>query len=191
LSGDPAVQRSSLFGLVNFRPRLTVVLIFLTLTVAVVGYRIARDAGTRRVEGMAQEAQRIFAAAQKEGTKDAPPDPVIIEEKILEWLGMKVTLPRDESLFSYKGATRERIGKQTAAAVSLAFGEDRYLLLIVRPDPVRGVEAPSPLFSEASFLSWENEGNSFVYWEKDGAKYVLVSNVDLSRTFDLVRRYFT
>jgi hypothetical protein len=175
----------------NFRPRLTVVLIFLTLTVAVVGYRIARDAGTRRVEGMAQEAQRIFAAAQKEGTKDAPPDPGVIEEKILEWLGMKVTLPRDESLFSYKGATRERFGKQTAAAVSLAFGEDRFLLLIVRPDPVRGVEAPSPLFSEASFLSWEKEGNSFVYWEKDGAKYVLVSNVDLSRTFDLVRRYFT
>ena len=191
MSGDPAVQRSSLFGLLNFRPRLTVVLIVLTLTVAVVGYRIARDAGTRRVEGMAQEAQRIFAAAQKEGTKDAPPDPGAIEEKILEWLGMKVTLPRDESLFSYKGATRERFGKQTAAAVSLAFGEDRFLLLIVRPDPVRGVEAPSPLFSEASFLSWEKEGNSFVYWEKDGAKYVLVSNVDLSRTFDLVRRYFT
>jgi hypothetical protein len=191
LSGDPAVQRFSLFGLVNFRPGLAVVLVFLTLTVAVVGYHISRDAGTRRVEEMSREAQRLFAAAQKEGEKGDPQDPGAVEERIREWVGMNVALPRDERLFSYKGATRERIGKQAAAAVRLTFGEDPFLLLVVRPDPLRGVEAPSPLFSESSFLSWEKEGNSFVYWEKDGVLYILVSNVDLTRTFDLVRQYFT
>ena len=171
--------------------RLTVVLVFLTLTVAVVGYHISRDAGTRRVEEMAREAQRLFAAAPKEEGTGAPLDPGAIEDRIREWVGAKVALPRDERLFSYKGATRERIVKRAAAAVRLTFGEDPFLLLVVRPAPLRGVEAPSPLFSESSFLSWEREGNSFVYWEKDGVLYFLVSNVDLTRTFDLVRQYFT
>lgn len=171
--------------------RLVVVLVFLTLTVAVVGYRISRDAGTRGVEEMAREAQRLFAAALKEGGKDIPLDPVAVEARIQEWVGAKVALPRDERLFSYKGATRERIGKQTAAAVRLTFGEDPFLLLVARQDPLRAADAPSPLFSESSFLSWEREGNSFVFWEKDGVLYFLVSNVDLTRTFDLVRQYFT
>jgi hypothetical protein len=190
LSGDPGVQRSSLFGLVNFRPRLAVVLVFLTLTVAVVGYRMSRDSGTRRVEGMAAEAQRIFAASLKAGPKGAPADAGAIEERIKEWLGVKVELPRDERLFSYGSATRERIGKQNGAAVLLTFAEDRYLLLIVRPDTLRGSES-SPLFSESSFLSWEKEGVSFVFWEKEGVMYFLVSDADLTRTFDLVRQYFT
>jgi hypothetical protein len=190
LSGDPGVQRSSLFGLFHFRPRLTVVLIFLTLTVAVVGYRISRDSGTRRVEGMAREAQRIFAASQKAGTKGVPMDPGVVEEGIRGWIGVRVALPRDERLFSYRSVTREKIGKQAAAAVRLTFGEDSYLLLIVRPDTLRGGE-DSTLFSESSFLSWEKEGISFVHWEKEGLQYFLVSNVDLTHTFDLVRRYFT
>ena len=170
---------------------MAVVLVFLTLTVAVVGYRISRDTGTRRVEETAREAQRLFAAAQKEGQQGDPLDPGAVEERILGWVGAKVSLPRDELLFSYKDATRRKIGKQDAAAVLLTFGEDHFLLLVVRPEPLRGVEAPSPLFSESTFLSWEKEGNSFVYWEKDGVLYFLVSNVDLTRTFDLVRQYFT
>jgi hypothetical protein len=190
LSGDAETQRSSLFGLWNFRPRLTVVLIFLTLTVAVVGYRMLRDSGTRRVEGMAREAQRIFAASQKAGTKGVPLDPGVVEEGIRGWVGVRVALPRDERLFSYRSATREKIGKQAAAAVHLTFGEESFLLLIVRPDTLRGGE-DSPLFSESSFLSWEKEGISFVYWEKEGLLYFLVSNVDLTHTFDLVRQYFT
>ena len=190
MSGDSETQRSSLFGLVNFRPRLTVVLIVLTLTVAVVGYHISRDSGTRRVEGIAREAQRIFAASQKAGTKGVPLDPGVVEEEIRGWVGMRVALPRDERFFSYRSATREKIGKQSAAAVHLTFGEESYLLLIVRPDTLRGVEG-SPLFSGSSFLSWEKEGISFVYWEKEGLRYFLVSNVDLTHTFDLVRQYFT
>jgi hypothetical protein len=172
-------------------PRLTVVLIFLTLTVGVVGYHIlSRDSGTRRVEGMAREAQRIFSTVQKAGAKGPPLDPGAVEERIRGWAGVRVALPRDERFFSYRSATRERIGNQPAAAVHLTFGEDPFLLLIVRPDSLRGVES-SPLFSRPSFLSWEREGISFVFWEKEGVLYFLVSNVDLTRTFDLVRQYFT
>lgn len=190
MSGDPGAQRSSLFGLVNFRPRMAVVLIFLTLTVAVVGYHVSRDPGTRRVEGMAAEAQNIFAASLKSEAPGDPADAGEIEERIKGWLGVSVVLPRDEQLFSYGGATRERIGKKDAAAVRLTFAEDRYLLVIVRPGPIREAE-PSPLFSESSFLSWEREGYSFVFWEKEGVMYFLVSGADLTRTFDLVRQYFT
>ncbi|HEY7528267.1 MAG TPA: hypothetical protein VH660_03885 [Candidatus Deferrimicrobiaceae bacterium] len=190
MSGDPEIQRSSLFGLVNFRPRITVVLVFLTLTVAVVGYHFWRDTGTRRVEGMAKEAQRIFEAERAAGTKNVRLDPAAVEEQIRGWVGVTVALPRDERLFSYTSATRERIGNHDAAAVGLTFGDDPYLLLVVRPDPFRGVEG-SPLFSESSFLSWERGGNSFVSWERGGVVYFLVSSGDLTYAFDLVRQYLT
>ncbi len=192
MSGDPAESRSSLFGLVSFRPRLVVVLIFLTLTVAVVGYHISSDSGVRRVEGMGQDALRIFSAAKNDRTKAGlPRDPVEVEERIKGWIGAKVTLPRDEKLFSYKAATRERVGKRTAAAVRFAYAGETYLLMVLRPETLRGPEAPSPLFSGSSFLSWEKEGISFVFWERDGVQYLLVSDVDLTHTFDLVRQYFT
>lgn len=170
--------------------RLTVVLIFLTLTVAVVGYRITRDAGSRGVEEMAREAHRIFSAVRVEGTGATPADPGAVEDRIREWVGAKVALPRDERL-SYTRAARETVGKRPAAAVHLTFDGDPFLLLIVGPDPFRGGEGSSPLYSGSSFLSWEKEGSSFVFWEKDGVSHMLVSNVDLTRTFDLVRQYFT
>lgn len=191
MSGDAASDKSSLFGLVSFRPRLTVVLIFLTLTVAVVGYHISRDSGARKVEEMTREALRIFAAGKTERMKAAPRDPAEIEARVREWVGANVALPRDERLFSYKGVTREKVGKQKAAAVHLTFSEEPLLLMILRPDPLRGAGAPSALFSEASFLSWEKDGTSFVFWERDGVLYFLVSDVDLTHAFDLVRQYFT
>jgi hypothetical protein len=190
LSGSQEIPRTSLFGLFSFRPGLTVVLIILTITVAVVGYHISRGSGTRRVEGMAREAQRIFVAGKKAGTNGPPLDPGVVEERIRGWVGVKVALPRDERFVSCRTATRERIGNQAAAAVHLTFSEDPFLLLIVKPDALRAVE-PSPLFPRPSFLSWEREGLSFVFWEKEGVLYVLVSDVDLTRTFDLVRQYFT
>lgn len=190
-SGEQREDRSSLFGLVSFRPRLTVVLIFLTLMVAVVGYHITRDSGAGKAEEMTREALRIFAAGKKERMKAAVRDPSETEARIRDLIGAKVTLPRDERLFSYNGATREKIGKQAAAAVHLTFSEEPCLLIIRRPDPLRSTDAPSVLLSEASFLSWEKDGTSFVFWERDGVLYLLVSGVDLTHTFDLVRQYFT
>lgn len=191
MSGDAKDDRSSLFGLVSFRPRLTVVLIFLTLTVAVVGYHISRDSGSGKAEEMAREALRIFAAGKKDRMKAAAVAPAEIEERIRVSIGAKVALPRDERLFSYRGVTREKIGKKTAAAVHFTYSEEPCLLVIMRPDPLRSADAPSALYSEASFLSWEKDGTSFVFWERDGVLYFLVSGVDLTHAFDLVRQYFT
>jgi hypothetical protein len=192
LSGDSSQNRSSLFGLVDFRPRLAVVLVILTLTVAVVGFRISRDSGSGRMEGMGREALRIFMAVKDErGRNAAPHDPAEIEERVRGWIGVKVALPRDEKSFSSAGVTREKIGKQTAAAIRLAFSGEPYLLMIRRREAIRGTESPSALSSGSSFLSWEKEGISFVFWERDGVQYLLVSDVDLTHTFDLVRQYFT
>jgi len=177
--------------MVSFRPRLAIVLAFLTLTVGVVGYHISRDSGIRRVEGLAQEARRAFAASQGGGMAGPSKDPGEIEKRLKEWVGAAVMLPRDERLFSYKGVTREKIGRKAGAAVHLTFSDEPYLLLIVRADSPRASEPAGPLFTESSFLSWEKEGKSYVFWERDGVMYILVSNVDLTHTFDLVRQYFT
>ncbi|MGE5664154.1 MAG: hypothetical protein ACM31I_07495, partial [Deltaproteobacteria bacterium] len=61
-------EKISLFGLVSFRPRVAVVLVLLTVTVAAVAMRIARDSGLRKVDLMARDALRIFAVARSEGT---------------------------------------------------------------------------------------------------------------------------
>lgn len=191
MSGDAGADRSSLFGLLSFRPRLTVVLVFLTLMVAVVGYHISMDAGLRKADDMTRESLKIFNAEKNGIAKTAERDPAEIEERIRGWIGAKVTLPRKERFFSYKEATREKIGKQVAAAVHLTYSEEPCLLMILRPDPLRGADATGTLFSEASFLAWEKDGASFVSWERDGVLYLLVSGVDLTNAFDLVRRYFT
>ena len=71
---DPARRlrdASSLLGL-EFRPRLTVVLVFLTLMVAVVGWRIARDTGARRVDVLAHEAILLFDADSPAGATREP-----------------------------------------------------------------------------------------------------------------------
>ncbi|MEK6697059.1 MAG: hypothetical protein AABY98_07880, partial [Candidatus Deferrimicrobiota bacterium] len=65
---------SSLAGFMEFRPRLTVVLVFLTLMVAVVGWRIARDTGARRVDVLAREAIGLFDAVPSTAAATAPPD---------------------------------------------------------------------------------------------------------------------
>ncbi len=176
----------------DFSPRIAFVLVILTLTVAVMGYHIYRDSGARQVEGIGQEALRIFSAARSGRSEGAPPvGPEEIEGRVKEWVGVKVALPRDEKLFSYKFVVREKIGKRTAAAIHIAFAGEPYLLMVMRHEALRGEEAPSPLFYRSSFLSWEKDGMSFVFWERDGVQYLLVSDVDLTHTFDLVRQHFT
>lgn len=189
MSGD-RIEKSSLFDIGGLRPRLAVVLAFLTLTVAVVGYRIMRESGIRRVQGFAKEGQRLFAAPGNDAGKTPLRDPGEIEERVREWVGVDVRLPRDETMFAYLGATREKIGRQSAA-IRLMFAGEPYLLLVIRPDRLPGTGSAPTLFAESSLLSWEKEGTSFVFWERDGVLYFVVSSVDLTHTFDLVRRYFT
>ena len=182
-------ETSSLLGLVEFRPRLTVVLALLTVTVAVVGWRISRDAGVRRVDGLAREAVRLFVAAPG-GAPGATVDPSDAGRKVHEIAGVTLSLPRDEPDFAVEAVRRETFGKQVAAAVRFRYAGNAYLLLALRQDRLLG-DRPPAAFPEESFLSGEREGRSFVFWERDGALCIVVSDADVTRAFDLVRRFFT
>lgn len=185
-------EKISLFGLLSFRPRVAVVLILLTVIVAAVAIRIARDSGLRRVDSLARDAMRIFATARSEGISGPPLSPDTVEERVREWTGIGLMLPRDDEEFSFLGVSREKIGRQAAAAVRIAYGEDLYVLLLVRQETLRGPGGPpASLFTESGFISGEKEGRSFVFWEKDGGSFILVSDADLTRAFDLVRRHLT
>jgi hypothetical protein len=184
-------ETSSLMGLVEFRPRLAVVLAILTVTVAVVGWRISRDAGVRRVDGLAREAVKLFVAAPgPEGAPGKTLDPAEAEKRVHDISGVALELPRDEPGFAVERVRREMVGKQAAAAVRFRYAGDVFLLLAFRQDRLLG-ERPPAAFPEESFLSGEREGKSFVFWERDGALYIVVSDVDVTRAFDLVRRFFT
>jgi len=184
-------ETSSLMGLVDFRPRLTVVLAILTLMVAVVGWRFYRDAGVRRVDGLAREAVKLYVAASEPGAvPGAPMDPAEVEKKVRGISGAALELPRDEPGFAVERVRRETLGKRASAAVLFRYGGDVFLLLAFRQDRLLGDRTPDA-FPEESFLSGEREGKSFVFWERDGAQYIVVSDVDVTRAFDLVRRFFT
>jgi len=187
--GRRTPEKTSLLGLVSFQPRLVIVLFFLTLTVAVVGVRISRDSGIRRVDAMVRGAQRAFAVPQKGDAR--PLDPADVEARIREWTGAKIVLPRDEAFFAYTGVSREKIGRQVAAAVRLSFSGDPYLLLVVRKGMIGRRGDQGSLFSRSGFLSGEVDGKSYVFWEREGVSYLVVTDAELERVFDLVRRYFT
>jgi hypothetical protein len=186
--GGQTAEKTSLFGLVSFHPRLATVLFFLTLTVVVVGVRIWMDTGFRRVDALVRDAQRALATPQKEDL--AARDPEEVEARIREWTGAKVLLPRDE-LFTYTGVSRKKVGRKVAAMVRLIFSGDRYLLLVVRKEMIRGRGSRQSLFLQSGFLSGEKDGNSFVFWEREGVSYLCMAEADLEHVFDLVRRYFT
>lgn len=182
--GNP--EKTSLFGLVSFQPRLAVVLVFLTLTLAVVAVRMSWDTSLSRVDVLAKEALRIHRGPAKNGAE--PLDPAVIEAEVREATGAKLALPRDAEGFAFTGVSRGKVGRHPAVAVHLTFSGNSYLLLVVRREPRRG---GGDLFPPSGFLSGEREGKSFVYWEREGASLFLVTSADLTSTFDLVRRYFS
>ncbi len=183
-------ETSSLLGLVEFRPRLTIVLIFLTLTVSVVGWRIARDAGGHRVDTLARAAMGLYAEEPAAGAAAAGLSPEEAERRIRALSGVRVELPRNEEGFTVEGVRPEAFDHHAGAVLRFRYEGDRYLLMVSRRDRILGNE-PSSAFPEASFLSGEREGKSFVFWERKGASFIVVSAVDVARNFDLVRRFFT
>jgi hypothetical protein len=185
--GKRTAEKTSLFGLISFQPRLAIVLIFLTLTIAVVGVRISRDSGIRRVDDLVRHAQRVFAVPPKEAARD----PAEVEARVKEWTGVAIILPRDEQRFVYTGIDREQTGRQVAAAIRFSFSGEPYLLFIVRKEMIGKAGSPESLFSQSGFLSGEKDGKSFVFWEREGVSYLLVTEAELERAFDLVRRFFT
>lgn len=190
----PPIRRpedaTSLPGLHEFRPRPGVVFVFLTLTVAVVGWRIAEESGAQRTDHLAKEAIGLFAASppREAGPESLPvPDAV---RKLRDLSGVPVDLPEGDLDFVVLEVRRETFDRHAAASVRFLYEGEPYLLVVSPRERILGRGLPSA-FPEGSFLSGERAGRSFVFWERGEASCMLVSGVDVSRAFDLVRRLFT
>ncbi|MDD5762497.1 MAG: hypothetical protein PHP88_08335 [bacterium] len=181
---------SSLGGLPEFRPRLTVVLVFLTLMVAVVGWRIARDTGARRVDVLAREAIGLFDAAPSTGTAAVPPDAAEAEKRFRALAGVPIGFPRDDADFVPVEVRRETFANRPAASLRFRYAGGGYLLVVSSRGRLLGTPSVAA-FPEGAFLSGERDGRSFVLWEREGASCIVVSDADVTQTFDLVRRLFT
>ena len=181
---------SSLAGLLEFRPRLAVVLVFLTLVVAIVGWRIARDTGARRVDVLAREAIGLLDAAPPTGTATAPPDAAEAEKRFRAFAGVPIGFPRDDVDFVPVEVRRETFANHPATLLRFRYAGEEYLLVVAARD--RLLVAPSvAVFPEGSYVSGERDGRSFVLWEREEATCIVVSEVDVTIAFDLVRRLFT
>lgn len=177
-------------GISGFRPRTAVVLVILTLMVAVVGWRIARDTGSRRVGVLAREAIGFFDAAPPAGTATALPDAAEAEKRFRDLAGVPIGFPRDDADFVPVEVRRETLANHPAASLRFRYAGEGYLLVVSARDRLLGA-SPVAAFPEGSFVSGERDGRSFVLWEREEATCIVVSGVDVTRTFDLVRRLFT
>ena len=175
------------------RPRLAAVLLLLTAVVLLFGWRISRDSGIRQADQMTREAGRLFVEWRGQAPAAAPPQVGADEaaNRAAAIVGRPVLVPRGAEI-SFAGTTAERAGKRRAAAVRFLSGPEAYLLLVVPREGVlasSGKTASSP-FPGASFLSGERGGVSFVLWKRGALFYCLVSDRDLTRLFEVVRRQF-
>jgi len=181
---------SSRAGLPEFRPRLTVVLVFLTLMVAVVGWRFARDTGARRVDVLAREAIGLFDAAPATGTAIVPPDAAEASKRFRALAGVSIGFPRDDDDFVPVEVRRETIANHPAASLRFRYAGEGYLFVVSARDRLLGTPSVAA-FPEGSFVSGERGGRSFVLWEREEATCIVVSEASVTRAFDLVRRLFT
>lgn len=169
------------------RPRLAVVLLFLTATVALFAYRFHRGARPLPVDVLAREAIRIHAAG---GSVRETAEPADVAARLKEMTGAVLSLPGRDDGFEWRPPTRERLGKRPAAGLRFSRGGGRYLLLVLRAKGAGGAD-PGSLWSEEGFLSGTRGETSFVYWERGKTVYLLVSDRDLTETIGLVREHFT
>jgi len=181
---------STLTGLLEFRPRTAVVLVILTLMVAVVGWRIARDTGVRRVDVFAREAIALFDAAPSTGAVTVPPDAAEVEKRFQALAGVPIGFPRDDPDFVPVEVRREVFANHPAVSLRFRYAGEGYLLVVSPRDQLLGTPAAA-VFPEGSFVSGERDGRSFVLWEREEATCIVVSEGDVTRAFDLVRRLFT
>jgi hypothetical protein len=180
---------SSPAGLLEFRPRTAVLLVFLTLMVAVVGWRIARDTGARRVDVLARAAIGLFNTAPSTHAATAPPDAAEAEKRFQALAGVPIGFPRDDD-FVPADVRRETLANQPAVSLRFRYAGEGYLLVVSARDRLLGTHAVAA-FPEGAYVSGERDGRSFVLWEREEATCIVVSAVDVTRAFDLVRRLFT
>jgi len=183
-------ETSSLMGVLEFSPRPVIVLVFLTLTVAVVGWRMYQGSGVSRMNALADEAIRIYAAPPEQMAVPAPPGIEEAERRIFELTGVRLELPPPGTGFALVGLERETVRNRSAAALRFRYGDGDFLLVVVRQGGFLGGKARSA-FPEESLLSGTRDGKSFVLWEREGASFIVVSDVDVIQAFALVRRFFT
>ena len=181
---------STLTGLLKFRPRTAVVLVLLTLMVAVVGWRIARDTGARRVDVLSREAIGLFDAGPSTSAAPAPPDVAEASVRFRDLSGVPIDFPRDDVDFVPVEVRRETFANHPAASLRFRYAGEGYLLVVSARERLLGASSVAA-FPEGSFVSGERDGRSFVLWEREEATCIVVSEVDVTRAFDLVRRLFT
>jgi hypothetical protein len=181
---------SSPAGLLEFRPRTAVLLVFLTLMVAVVGWRIARDTGARRVDVLARAAIGLFNAAPSTQAATAPPDAAEAEKRFRDLAGIPIGLPRGDDDFVPADVRRETLANRSAVSLRFRYAGEGYLLVVSARDRLLGTTTVAA-FPEGAYVSGERDGRSFVLWEREEATCIVVSAVDVTRAFDLVRRLFT
>ncbi len=180
----------SLGGFLEFRPRSMLVLIILTLMVAVVGWRIARDTGVRRVNAFASDAIALFDAAPSSETETSPPDAAEAEKRFRSLAGVPFGFPRDDPDFVPVEVRRGVFAKHPAVSMRFRYEGERHLLVVSVRGRLLGTPAAAAL-PEGSFVSGERNGRSFVLWEREDATCIVVSEGDVTRAFELVRRLFT
>jgi hypothetical protein len=183
-------EASSMAGLLEFRPRTAIVLVFLTLMVAVVGWRIARDTGARRVDVLAREAIGLFDAAPSTGAVAVPIDAAEASKRFRALSGVPIELPRDDADFVPVEVRRETLATRPAVSMRFRYAGEGYLLVAYARDRLLGSSSVAA-FPEGSFVSGARDGRSFVFWEREEATCIVVSEVDVTKAFDLVRRLFT
>jgi hypothetical protein len=158
--------------------------------VAVVGWRIARDTGVRRVDGFAREAIVLFDAAPPAGTVAVPPDAAEAEKRFRALGGVPIGFPKDDPDFIPVEVRREVFANHPAVSLRFRYAGEGYLLVVSARNRLLGTPTDTA-FPEGSFVSGERNGRSFVLWEREEATCIVVSAGDVTRTFDLVRRLFT
>jgi hypothetical protein len=158
--------------------------------VAVVGWRIARDTGARRVDVLAREAIGLFDAAKSTGTATAPPDAAEAQGRFQALAGFPIGFPRDDADFVPLEVRRDTFANHPAASMRFRYAGEGYLLVVSAR--ARRLRTPSvAALPGGVFVSGERDGRSFVLWEREEATCIVVSEVDVTLAFDVVRRLFT
>jgi hypothetical protein len=186
-AGDALSARGGL----QFRPRTTIVLVSLTLMVAVVGWRIARDTGGGRVDVLARAAIGFLETVPSPEVGAPLPGVEEASRRFRAIVGISVEFPRDDDDFVPVEVRKETFANRPAALLWFRYAGEGYLLLVSTPDRLLGTSSSFTAFPEGMFVSGEREGKSFVLWEREGASCIVVSGADVTRTFDLVRRLFS
>ncbi len=102
----------------------------------------------------------------------------------------RIGFPRDDADFVPVEVRRETFANHPAASLRFRYAGEGYLLVVSARDRLLGASSVAA-FPEGSFVSGERDGRSFVLWEREEASCIVVSEVDVTRAFDLVRRLFT